>query len=186
MKSSLLIWKNYAVDIAIAFQRKLEKVTNGSAFLALIFVLFAFPRCSAREISVRLLDARNGHPYAHRLVFLEFRTVRSLALEHIPGFPPLKAETNRDGVAFFHVPDGSPPFIDVLLTDKLYLCSDLLPLELETITRTGLVSHCSAGKGCHCKLGKSTSSLIPTPSQFVLLARPRSLRERLFDRLFPE
>ena len=172
--------------ITIKFQRKPENVTNGIAFLALLFVFFASTQCSAQEISVRLLDARNGRPYAHRLVFIEFRRVRTAAVEQIPGFPPLKAETNNDGIASFHVPNGSPPFVDVLLRDNLYLCSDLLPVELETITTTGVVSHCSAGARCHCKLAKSVSTLAPTPAQYVLLARPRTIRERLFDWLFPE
>jgi hypothetical protein len=171
--------------IAIKFQ-KLENVKNGVVSFALLFVLFASTQCSAQEISIRLLDARNGRPYAHRFVFLEFRRVRSAAVEQIPGFSPLKAETNNDGIASFHVPYGSPRLVEVLLKDKLYLCSDLLPVELGTITTTGVVSHCSSATGCHCKLAQSISTLAPTPAQFLLLARRRGIWERLVDWLLPE
>lgn len=172
--------------ITFKFPTRLAKITNGIVFLAFLIALVATTQCAAQDISVRLLDARNGRPYAHRFVSLEFRMRRAPVVEQIPGFPRLKAETNNDGAASFHVPDGSPRFVEVLLKDNLYLCSDLLPVELRAIITTGVVSHCDTATRCHCKVAKSISTLAPTPTQFVLLARPRTFWERLADRLFPE
>lgn len=172
--------------MASRFSTKLATTTKGIVFLPLLFILLASTRCAAQDISVRLLDARNGRPYAHRFVVLEFRRARTPVVEQISGFPPVKAETNNDGTASFHVPDGSPGFVEVLPKDNLYLCSDLLPVELRVIITTGVVSHCDRASRCHCKVASSISTLAPTPTQFVLLARPRTLWERLVHRLFPE
>ncbi len=171
---------------AVKLQQKLANLISEIVFLALLFVLFATPQCAAEDISVRLLDARNGRPYAHRLIVLAFHRVPSYVVEDIPGSAPLKAETNNDGIASFHVPDGSPRFVEVLPQGNLGLCSDLPPVELRTIITSGLVSHCSAATGCHCKVAKSISTLVLTPGQVVLLARPRGIWQRLLDRLFPE
>ena len=171
---------------AIKLQRKIANLTRGISFVALLFVLLASPRCAAADISVRLLDARNGRPYAHRLIVLAFSKVPSYVVEDIPGFAPLKAETNNNGIASFHVPDGSPGFVQVLPQGNLDLCPDLPPVELRTIITSGLVSQCSAATGCRCKVAKSISALVPIPAQVVLLARPRGVLKRFLNRLFPE
>jgi hypothetical protein len=54
----------------------------------------------APKFSTTLLDARDGRPYPHRFMALEFRKARAPVVEQIPGFPPVQAETNNEGPRF--------------------------------------------------------------------------------------
>jgi hypothetical protein len=155
----------------------------------LVATLFAAalgqPRdCSAQEIAVRLIDARNGHVFASENLSLKFR-VGEGANSHQE---TLEARTGADGVARFRLPAPAPSTFSVSPT-HLYLCSDLFcgahPYQEDTqqVVHDGCVSSCSKNAhGCRCKFGKEVCQLRPTPGEVVLLVRPVTAWERFWWR----
>jgi len=153
------------------------KTSQQLYLLALFLGVALVSNCSAQEISVLLLDARNGHPYAHKTVYLQFRSGSKALPES------LKAETEDNGVAHFHLPDLRPISVEVSDGDhRLYPCSPLTPVQVDEIAATGIVGRCSKSRdGCRCRFGHQIEMLPRTPGQYVLLVRPATFWERLFE-----
>jgi len=140
--------------------------------------------CSAQDIAVRLIDARNGRVFPSETVSLRFR-VGEGANSHQE---TLEAKTGLDGVARFRLPEPPPPTF-IASPNHLYVCSDLFcgvnPYQEDTqqVVHDGCVSSCSkTGHGCRCKFGKWVSQLRPTPGEVLLLVRPVTAWERFWWR----
>src|SRR5215510_15541673 len=163
--------------------RRISRVEKGDTLVArqlqllAVFVFAAvFSNCAAQDISVHLLDARDARPYAHKAVYLQFRSANDV----LPA--SLNAETETNGVAYFHLPDSHPKSVEVLYGDhRLYPCSPVTPVEVDKIAATGVVARCSKSQdGCRCRFGQQVKTLAGTPGQYVLLVRPAKFWERLF------
>jgi len=135
--------------------------------------------CSAQEIAVRLVDARDGRVFASEMVSLQFSVNRHQET--------LEAKTGVDGVARFRLPEP-PPIKFTVSPNHLYICADLFCsdswiIDTQQVVHAGCVSRCSKpGHGCRCKSGKQVSQLQSTPGELVLLVRPVSAWERFWWR----
>jgi hypothetical protein len=131
----------------------------------------------AQEIAVKVLDCRNGMPYADRLVTFGF-----FGTEKNPQIPDLKAKTAANGTATFHLSEGMPAQFMVFPGTRkdLYPCSTLLPIDVHRIISEGLVSRCSKNvQGCRCKFGKAVAGIHSQPGELVIFARPITRGERV-------
>src|ERR1700724_2180864 len=91
--------------------------------------------CCAQEFSVRLIDARNGHPLPNETVTVSFtENERSLKLFNV--------KTDANGTATFQLPTPLPPNVLVRNYD-LYPCYHLTSAHTPALQQSGLVSRCS-------------------------------------------
>jgi len=145
-----------------------------------ISLLLAFSSasiCSAQDVSVLLVNIRNGHPIQNEKV---------RALFHAGGtdVQTLEANTVADGTVKFHVPTPTPPQLTVQV-DRLYPCFNMSPNDLKEILTTGIVSRCSKPpQGCLCKFTKKTLGVKAEPGQVVLFARPFTRWERFLSHIW--
>jgi len=146
-----------------------------------ISLLLAFSSasiCLAQDVSVRLVDTRNGHPIQNEKV---------RALFHASGTPDvqtLEANTVADGTVKFQVPTPTPQQLTVQV-DRLYPCFNMSPNDLKEILTTGIVSCCSKPpQGCLCKFTKKTLGVKAEPGQVVLFVRPFTRWERFLSNIW--
>jgi hypothetical protein len=66
--------------------------------------------CQAQDITIRLVDIRNGQVLANEMVSVQFH------LPHVSELQSLEVKTGSDGVAKLRLPDPSPQKIAVLAT----------------------------------------------------------------------
>jgi hypothetical protein len=133
--------------------------------------------CSGQDFSVRLIDARNGHPLPHETVTITFTENQ----KSLKGFT-VKIDAN--GTATFQLPAPLPP--DVLVRNyDLYPCYQLTSANTQALQQSGIVSRCSKrDQACLCDFSKEASEIKATPGQIVLLARPATLWEKIQARLW--
>jgi len=149
-------------------------------FAALLLIASAFgrvPVCSAQEVTVLLLDARNGHPLANQTVSVQFH------VSQIADLRVLEVKTGSEGTTTFHLPQPTPPKISVsAVSPNLYRCSGPLPFNAQQVIAEGLVSRCSKPiQQCRCKFGEQVLQLHGRPGELVLLARPMPWWERFIN-----
>ena len=139
-------------------------------------VLLSLSICYAQEFSVRLIDARNGHPLSNETVTITF-TENQKALK---GF---SVKTDAHGSAAFQLPSPLPP--NVLVRNyHLYPCYNWTSTNTELLKQSGLVSRCSKeDQECRCVFDKEASEIKAKPGEIVLLARPETLWEKIQARL---
>src|SRR5215469_4071068 len=99
----------------------------------------------ANQITVRVIDIRNGQVVANEEVNVQFHTGNS-QLQRLDG------KTGSDGTVGFLLPEPIPATISVMASTQRYPCYSLLPVETDRILRDGMLSRCSKpSQGCRCK-----------------------------------
>jgi len=132
----------------------------------LVLGVLASANCLAQNITVRLVDVRNGQVLANETVSVQFHVPQVSALQSLEG------KTGNDGVAKFRLPEPVPKEIAALTTnERLYPCYSRLPQETQTLVQEGRVSRCSK-QGCRCKFSKQVWQIQSKPGELVLLVRP--------------
>jgi hypothetical protein len=147
--------------------------------LLLVAVMWQLPVCSAQDIVVRLIDARNGHVLTSETVSLQFMVGKGVNSHQ----ETLEAKTGSEGVARFRLP-VSPPSKFVLYADRFLNCSNLSEVDTQQVVHEGLAPSCSKpkqGVGCNC--GRQVSQLRRTAGEVVLLVRPISGWDKFWWRL---
>ena len=149
-----------------------------AAFLLIASAFSRVPVCSAQDVTVLLLDSRNGHPLASETISVQF---------HVPQVADLRvfeAKTGADGTTTLHLPQPIPQAISVFpVNPKFYPCSDLLPFNTHQVIAEGLVSRCCKPiQQCRCKFGMQVLRLQGRPGELVLLARPMPWLERFINK----
>ncbi|MGA9543475.1 MAG: hypothetical protein WBQ85_07895 [Candidatus Sulfotelmatobacter sp.] len=137
-------------------------IDNGRALriVALLGLILGTLVCSAmaQDITIRLVDFRNGKPLRGRMVDVMYAGSN----HHVQRFP---FKTNDEGVARFSVP--SPPPVDIWFSASAWLCgagrSSFHPDDLNL--------HGAVQQG-ECKLGKSVAQPQVRPGEVILFARP--------------
>jgi len=130
-----------------------------------------------QEITIRLVDCRNGTRYADKLVTIQF-----FHPVNAPQ-PEWKAKTGMDGTVEFQLP--KPPTLFSVLPgtgNDLYPCSDMIfkATDLDRIISEGVVSRCSKKtQGCRCRFGKALAEIESRPGELVILARPITRGEKI-------
>ena len=113
----------------------------------------------AQQITVHLVDFRNGKPLRGRMVDVMYadsdHRVQTL----------LSLRTNDEGIAQFAVP--SPPPADLWFSTAAWLCgAGRFSFRPDDLTMHGAVQQ------GECKLGKSVTKPQVSPGEVILFARP--------------
>jgi hypothetical protein len=148
---------------ANAEEVRVAAIINGSALkfgAPLVLVLGILSAIgTAQEISIRLVDFRNGKPLRGQMVNVVYadsdHRVQTL----------FSLRTNDEGVAQFTIPSPAP--VDFRFSTSAWLCgagrSSFRPDDLKI--------HGAVQQG-ECKLGKSVTQLQVKPGEVILFARP--------------
>ena len=141
--------------------------------LLAVFSSIAFATGSAQDLSVQLIDARDGHPLPNRPLTVTF--IREGA-ESFDGF---SLKTDASGKAVFRLPSPIPHHVQLNAYD-LYPCYQLTTLDVGVLKTAGIVSRCSKqSQACRCNFSKEADGMKATPGQILLFARPETLWERI-------
>lgn len=128
--------------------------------------------CFAQELTIRVLNAKDGKPLPEESVTVQF-------LGQAAAPPPLQLQTDQIGEARFDVPTPSPKVLSVrvVLTSERWHCACSVMTETAKVVRDG-VTQAPPRKDEQ----SSKSNLIAKPGEIVVVARPFTLLEKL---LFP-
>ena len=149
-----------------------------------LFVLagLASANCLAQDITVRVLDVRNGQALSNGTVRVQFHVPLVSELQTLEG------KTGSDGIAKFRLPEPMPPKIAVQVTNenpRLYPCYSLLLQETQTVVHDGFLSRCSKPQQkCYCTFSKQVSQIQTKPGELVLLVRPFTAWEKFLSHVW--
>jgi hypothetical protein len=147
--------------------------------LLFVVVIWQLHVCSAQDIVIRLIDARNGRVFASETVGLQFIVGKGVNSHQ----ETLEAKTGVDGVARFHLP-VSPPSKFGLSASGFLLWPDVFEVDTQQVIYEGLAPSCSKPKqGVSCKCGRQVSQLPRTAGEVVLLVRPITGWDKFWWRL---
>jgi hypothetical protein len=146
-------------------------------FRCLVFVLLLLvePLCFAQAVTVRVVNAADGHPLQKQQVSV------SLLYEKGEKTPAkyeanLSLETDANGEARFTLPEPTPPHIlaQVRLTSEHWRCGCGVLAASGDVIQKGIVGPLPGGEP-----KKTTASLKAAPGEILFVARPLSFFERL-------
>lgn len=162
------------------WQSRFTRYSSARVTASLLLVFLYASLCSAQDVSVLLVDIRDGHPIPNNKVRLQF---------HVSGTPELQtleANTAPDGTARFHVPAPAPAPKQLRISvDSLYPCFNMFQNDMTEILSTGIVSHCSKPpQQCGCKFSTKALEMKAKPGEIVLFARPFTRWERFLGRIW--
>ena len=132
--------------------------------------------CSAQAITIRAIDARDGHPIQNRQASLHLLYGKD---ERTPAKyqPTLLLETDVNGEAQFRLPEPAPEHLEAwvgITSEEHWWCSCLLSVATREVVQKGIVGP-EPGPG---RKGPP-ASLKPVPGTIVFPARPWTMYERL-------
>ena len=133
----------------------------------------------ANEITVRVIDIRNGQAVANEEVNVQFHILGNPQLQRLDG------KTGADGTVKFHLPEPIPSKIVAMASTQLYPCYSLLPVETNPLMRDGILSRCSKqSQACHCKFSTHALEARYKAGELVLPVRPFTTGEKLASHLW--
>jgi hypothetical protein len=133
---------------------------------AWVLVMLVAPACVAQEVTVRVVNAVDGHPLKRVPV-----SVRAMA----PGEHNLRLTTDENGMAKFILPEPAPTHftVDVLVSPTHWDCPCFGGGYTDDVIQKGIVV-APPGKT------PGAASLKATPGQILLPLRSLSFSERLY------
>jgi|GEM_PF-6125096 hypothetical protein len=149
-------------------------------FLLLLPAQALLENSMAQDVTVRLVDVRNGHVFANETINMQFH------VPQVPQLQTLESTTGSDGTAKFRLAAPLPPDIAVFPTNtQLYSCSRAVGIDTKKIIDEGLISRCSKPtQGCRCKFSRQVSEIRSRPGELVLLARPVTNWEKFLSHIW--
>lgn len=135
---------------------------------AWVLVMLVAPPCVAQEVTVRVVNAADGHPLKDQLVYIGVREPLV--------WNDLQLKTGANGEAHFTLPDPAPPHmrINVLLSPLRWDCGCMFVAAIEEVIQRGIV----APPGT--KSAKTAASMKAAPRQILFAVRPLSFSERVY------
>lgn len=123
----------------------------------------------AQELTIRVVNAANGHPLTKVPVFVRHMGV---------GQHDLRLETDGTGDARFTPPDGGPPYIrvDVSVSRTRWDCGCFAEGYTADVIQKGVV----AAPAIRGKPTTEGGALKSAPRQILIALRPLSFSERLY------
>lgn len=140
------------------------------------YLLILVSTCFAQELTIRVVNAKDGKPLPKESVTVQF-------LGQAAAPPPLQLHTDQTGNARFEVPTPSPKVLSVrvVLTSEHWHCACLVMTETAKVVRDG-VTQAPPSKD----EPPSRSNLIAKPGEIVIVARSFTLLEKLLYPLIKE
>ena len=140
-----------------------------------LFILVA--AASAQEISVKLIDVRNGRAMANEPVAVRF-LASNPEEQNRKDLQPLRLTTGTDGIARFSLPNMHALGISVDAPSlSLFRCGASVHVKSEVLLQAGAAAQNSCGQSVGVR---------PKPGEIVLFARPMHWWERLLAPLTRE
>ena len=143
--------------------------------LVCVLLLLVGPLCFAQVVTVRVVNAADGHPLQKQQVSV------SLLYEKGEKTPAkyeanLSGETDANGEAHFTLPEPAPPHISaqVRLTSEHWRCGCGVLAATGDVIQKGIVGPLPGGES-----KKAAASLKAAPGGILIVARPLSFFERL-------
>jgi len=139
--------------------------------------------CLAQQITIRVIDARNGHPLQKREVLLRLHYGKD---EEKPAKyePILRLSTDADGKAQFGLPEPAPEHLEAevrISMNEHWWCWCVESVATGEVSQKGIVGSRPGPWG-----KKSSASVTPVPGEVLFLARPFNLLERMWSPLAKE
>ena len=143
--------------------------------LVYVLVLLLGPFCFAQVVTVRVINAADGHPLQkqHVSVSLLYDKGEKTPAKYEAN---LTLETDTNGEARFTLPEPAPPHISVQvrLTSEHWRCGCGVLAASGDVIQKGIVGPLPGGQS-----KKTTTSLKAPPGEILFVARPLSFFERL-------
>lgn len=146
-----------------------------TVFLPCALLLALASGCLAQTITVRVVNADNGHPLRGQQVSIQslYARMESAGPKHNPS-PRFKTDSN--GEVRYLLPTPAPEHLSIIvtLTSKQWRCACWMMVTTENMIRQGVVGPVPA------KSKSAAARFKPLPGQLLIAARPPTLFERLF------
>jgi len=141
-----------------------------------LLFLIAF-QASARDITVRIIDAKSGKPFSGIRVAIS--TWNGTFNIHKPPLPPKHVDvssTNSKGIAIFHLPNPLPDHMgfDIGGLRDFAGCWTLPDVSSEAVIRFGVVAEYNKAK-----CGGAAISVSAKPGEITIMDNKLSLPERM-------
>jgi hypothetical protein len=163
--------------------------TRHFPYLLCLLLLCLSSRCIAQQITVRVIDARNGHPLQKRQISIKLfyceGKMTPLGLFYCKGetTPPaqydqtLRFETDVNGEARFQLSEPVPAHLtaSVDITEEHWFCGCLLSVATQDVVQKGI----TGPKPGYGWIGPH-ASVKPVPGEILVLARPWTPFERIW------
>ena len=145
--------------------------------LASVLLLCLGPLCSAQELTVRVIDAPNGHPLKGQTVTVGFLYDKNYDKMIPSKHEALKLETDTNGEIRFQFPEPRPTHFSaqIHLDESRWECRCAVLGSTEDLIGKGIVASSSR-----------TATLTPIAGQLLFVVRPLSLFERLIYPIMKE
>jgi len=137
---------------------------------ALCWILLLCTQCSAQELTVRVLNAKNRQPLAKQTVTVQYLN------EKPPGASaPVTLKTDGHGEARFTVPSPLPATVNVMvhLTSEHWNCGCWVMAEAAKVLHDGVAGPLPSVNT------KNVKNFKPEPTEVVILASPFTFWQRL-------
>jgi hypothetical protein len=144
---------------------------------ALCWILLLCTQCSAQELTVRVLNAKNRQPLPKQTVTVQYLN------EKPPGASaPVTLKTDDHGEARFSVPSPLPATVNVMvsLTSEHWNCGCWVMAETAKVLHDGVAGPLPSVNT------KNVESFRPEPAEVVILASPFTFWQRLLYPLVKE
>jgi hypothetical protein len=151
---------------------------NRSSLCLVSTLLVSFvPSCFAQTVTVRVINAKNGHPLSGQGVAISLLYHGS---EKAPGgySAHLSLKTDDNGEAHFRLPQPPPAHMaaSVSIDQSRWRCACILLDSTQNVVQFGVVQAEPSGK----------ESSSPKPLEILFVARPLSLFSRIWYQLMKE
>ena len=133
-----------------------------------IFLLSSL--CSAQELTVCVLNAKNRQPLAKQTVTVQYLNDKP------PGaLSPVSLQADNHGEARFSLPSPLPGTVDV----KVALTSEHWHCACWVMVETGKALHDGFVQTAPSKSGKTVEAITSKPGEVIIMARPFTFGEKL-------
>lgn len=160
------------------------KVTTGFWCLACLLLLCYGPFCLAQDVTVRVINAENGHPVQKQAISVSFLYDKKYDKE-IPAKYDLvlNLETDVNGEAHFKLPEPPPVHFSaqVRMDWSRWKCGCGILGSTDDLVQKGIVGPVATTDS------KNSAALVKAvPGEILFVARPLSFFERLLGPLLKE
>lgn len=142
--------------------------------------------CFAQNVTVRVVNGKNGHPLQNQLVTLSLEYGKG---EHSPTQYDAQPHTKTDahGEARFSLPEPAPSHLGVQvlgLPQRHWDCRCVFGVKTTEVIQKGTVAGPAVGLHQPAKSMTEPGLFKPTPGEILLAVRPVSFFEWLFYPLY--
>jgi len=133
-----------------------------------LFLLAPTVSCLAQQVTVRVVDIKNGQPLKGEKVVIQFFAAH-------PSLSPTTVQTDVNGETHFVVPNPTPEYVDVhvFLKSEHWHCGCWVYARTNRVLQQGVVQSPAT------KMRQGIQEAAGKPGEIVIVARPLTFFEKL-------